>query len=75
MMPSLRLIVWEVHAKAMTIRLMITRIIMSMIFSNRNATGLMDAAMPSTNKMLKMLEPMTYQVPCLLHSCALQQWK
>ena len=42
-MPSLRLIVWEVHAKTMTIRLMITRIIMSMIFTNRNATGLIDA--------------------------------
>lgn len=57
--PSLRLISFEVHAKTRVIALIMIRKAMSIIFSRANPTGLIAAATPSTKRILKILEPMT----------------
>ena len=58
-MPSFRLMTFEVHANTRTALLIIISIRVSTILSIRNPTGLIAAAIPSTSKILKMLEPIT----------------
>lgn len=59
-MPSFRLMTFEVHANTRTALLIMISIRVSTILSIRNPTGLIAAAIPSTSKMLKMLEPITF---------------
>ena len=61
-MPSFRLMTFEVHANTRTALLIMISIRVSTILSIRNPTGLIAAAIPSTSKMLKMLEPITFPV-------------
>ena len=74
-MPSFRLMTFEVHANTRTALLIMISIRVSTILSIRNPTGLIAAAIPSTSKMLKMLDLLHFHAPYQLRSFSLQQWR